>query len=321
MRAVLRYRRIPYLQIYPGSPEFASLPKPKVQLQPTFFLPDEKGELSAVVDSTPLIRRFEREYSGREIVPSDPVIAFINDLLEDFGDEFVTKYMFHYRWAHQANVDKAAAVLPFYTRTDIADEQVAPFVKMIGERQVKRLYVVGSNEITAPIIEESYRRYLRLLSTHLAAHPFQLGGRPSSSDFAAFGQLTQTALFDTTAVATTLDEAPRVIAWVERVEDLSGLEPSDDDWITRDAVPDSLRGILSEVGRCYVPCMRANADALARGEKQMSCEVDGKEWVQPAFPYQGKCVEWLRAEYGALDATDRIAVDAILEGTGCEALF
>jgi hypothetical protein len=53
----------------------------------------------------------------------------------------------------------------------------------------------------------------------------------------------------------------------------------------------------------------------------MSCEVDGKEWVQPAFPYQGKCVEWLRAEYGALDATDRIAVDAILEGTGCEALF
>ena len=33
--------------------------------------------------------------------------------------------------------------------------------KMIGERQVSRLGVVGSNEVTAPVIEESYRRFLR----------------------------------------------------------------------------------------------------------------------------------------------------------------
>ena len=57
MVALLRYRRIPYRLIVGRHGENRDLPKPKVALLPTFYLPDSSGALEAVVDSTPLIRR------------------------------------------------------------------------------------------------------------------------------------------------------------------------------------------------------------------------------------------------------------------------
>jgi hypothetical protein len=70
-----------------------------------------------------------------------------------------------------------------------------------------------------------------------------------------------------------------------------------------------------------VPFLLANADALARGADRVECRVDGSAWVQKPFPYQGKCLVWLREGRAALSAADRAAVDAILAGTGCERLF
>ena len=63
MLAVLRYRQIPY-QLILGTGLLngkTALPQAKVQLAPTFYFRDEKGEYEAVVDSTPIIRRLEEE--------------------------------------------------------------------------------------------------------------------------------------------------------------------------------------------------------------------------------------------------------------------
>jgi glutathione S-transferase len=321
MRALLRYRRIEYRVFGQGSAAAAGLPRPKVNLLPTFYLPDADGNEVAVVDSTPLIRRFEAEFDGREVVPPDPAVAFIDYLLEDFADEWLTKAMFHYRWAYQADIDKAAAVLPLWQRVDVSQQQLEPISKMIAERQIGRLYVVGSNETTGPVIEASYRRFLRAFDAHLIRHPYLMGRRPGASDFGTLGQLTQLVLFDPTPVAVTIEEAPRIVAWVEFMEDLSGLEVAEDAWISRADVAESLREILVEVGRGYTPVMLANADAVSRGADEVECEVDGKPWVQKPFPYQAKCLEWLREQRAALSAGDRSTVDGWLDGTGCEALF
>ncbi|MCP4036805.1 MAG: glutathione S-transferase family protein [bacterium] len=321
MRALLRYRGIPYRMIRGGGAAAAKLPQPKVRLLPTFYLPDESGNKVAVTDSTPLIRRFEAEYSGRSVLPSDPVLRFLDYLIEDYGDEWLTKCMFHFRWAHQENIEKAGSILPFYTKVDLTDEQVAPFSEQITKVQVGRLYVVGSNDTTGPIIEASYHRLLERFDAHLQTLPFLMGGRPGASDFALYGQLTQLALFDTTAVRITVAEAPRVYGWTEDTEDLSGLDPSEEDWLTRDAVPDTLREVLAEVGRVYVPFLLGNAKAVARGAEQVECTVDGEKWVQPAFPYQAKCLKWIREQRSALAQEDRADLDRLLAGTGCEALF
>ena len=121
--------------------------------------------------------------------------------------------------------------------------------------------------------------------------------------------------------ACTISEAPRVFAWVDFVEDLSGLEPKEEDWLSRDAIPESLRALFYEAGRFYVPVMLANLAALKRGDAKVETEVDGQPWVQEPFPYQAKCVQWVREAYVALDPEAQKVVLGVLEGTGCTALL
>lgn len=321
MVALLRYRRIPYKLLqyaFGGAP---NMPKPKVQLLPTFYLPNEHGELEAVVDSTPIIRRLEREFDGRSVIPSHPVTAFIDTLIEDYADEWLTKAMFHYRWHYAGDAEKAGQILPRWSNISASDDAMAAATKFVVDRQVSRLYVVGSSATTAPVIEASYERFLDLFNAHLKVHPFLMGARPGASDFAAFGQLTALTHFDPTPMALTMKKAPRVYAWVEIGEDLSGLEPKESDWLDANHTPATTIGLLKEVGRVYVPALLANAKAIANGADTFETEIDARPWKQQTFPYQAKCLQWLRNAYADLDNASRGAVDRVLAGTGCERLF
>jgi glutathione S-transferase len=321
LRAVLRYRRIPYVWVQAGSAEARLLPRPKVELLPQLVAPGADGALEARTDSTPLIRELERSHPGRSVIPSDPVVAFVDALLEDYADEWLTKAMFHYRWAYQRDIAKAAAILPRWRRTDQSESEHQALGKLFAERQIGRLGVVGSSSATARLIEASYVRLLKKLDAQLERSRFVMGARPGASDFALYGQLTQLAGFDPTPAALALELAPRVVAWLDFVEDLSGANVFDDGFVRRDALPEALRALLAEAGRVYVPFLLANAAALAHGAKRVECLIDGRPWTQQPFPYQAKCLRWLRESYAALSAADRAAADAILEGTGCERLF
>jgi len=95
LRAVLLYRRIPHAWIQRGAPESHNLPQPRVDLLPQLIVPGADGALAARVDSTPLIRELESSFGGRSVIHPDPVVAFIDALLEDYADEWLTKAMFH----------------------------------------------------------------------------------------------------------------------------------------------------------------------------------------------------------------------------------
>lgn len=320
MLALLRYRRIPYRLIL-ASHGAAGLPTAKVSLLPTFYFPGDDGALVAVNDSTPILRRLEREYAGRSARPSNPALAFLDALIEDYGDEWLTKAMFHYRWAYEADIARASAILPAWRRAQTSDESLKAMGREVAGRQIPRLRYVGSNEVTGPIIEASYKRFLDAFEAHLRDHPFFLGARPGAGDFGCYGQLTQLALFDPTPMAVTEARAPRVFAWTGAVEDLSGLEPTEADWFDPTALPETVTAILAEIGRVYAPLLLANAKALRDGAEQVDTVIDGGRWVQQPFTYQGKCLQWLREEYAALVPADRKAADAALTGTGCEVLL
>jgi len=322
MRAVLRYRRIPFRWIIRGSKEDRDIPEVPVALIPVLVFPgDEGGRGQAMVDSTFQIRRLEELDSQRSVVAPDAAMAFLDGLIEDYADEWLTKAMFHYRWAFDADAANAAALLPRWSRIDAPEETVQRLSRMFAERQIGRLALVGSNPTTAPVIEESYRSLLRVLDARLREQPFVMGRRPGVADFGLFGQLSQLVLIDPTSASIAMAESPRVVAWCHVVEDLSGLEVSDADWAPRDAAPAMLRGFLGQVGRFYAPFLLANAAALERGDAQVECEIAGRKWIQQAFPYQAKCLRWLRQGYAALVAEDRALVDSALEGSGCEVLF
>jgi glutathione S-transferase len=320
MLALLRYRWLPYRLIM-GSHDAKGLPAPKVSLLPTFFFPDADGTLQAVTDSSPILRRLDAEYPARRVRPEDPALAFLDSLLEDYGDEWLTKAMFHYRWAYAADIKRASDILPNWARGPLSDAALAEAGSVFAARQIPRLRYVGSNEVTGPVIEASYMRFLDAFESHLKTYPFLLGARPGGGDFGVLGQLTQLALFDPTPMAITADRAPRVFAWVSGAEDLSGLEPAEADWFSADALPATTKAILAEVGRVHIPLLLANAKAVRAGAAQVETEIDGQPWVQQPFPYQAKCLGWLREEYAALDPGARASVAAVLAETGCEALI
>jgi glutathione S-transferase len=324
MIAVMRYRRIAYRIVW-GDPGAIltemGVAKPKVALLPTYVLPDEAGDLQAICDSTPIIRRLEAEHKERSVIPDDPAMAFIDYLLEDFADEWGTKYMFHYRWHAKVDADNAGTLIPLVHKVNLPTEQFNQFKSSITERQVARLYVVGSNDTTAPVIDASYKRLLRAMETHLTQQPYLMGNRPGASDFALYGQLTQLVGFDPTPRAIAHSLSPRIVAYTGLMEDQTGLEPESSDWNTVETAPDTLKGILNEVGHVYAPALLANAQAMQAGEKTWEAEIDGSRWTQQTFNYQGKCLQWINAEYQALSEADRARVDGLLAGTGCEKII
>lgn len=322
--AALRYRRIPYRFIIgqpglltdSGHVDADALPLAKPILLPTFYRVDADGKDQAVTDTTPILEQLDRDFTDRSVHPDEPILNFINHVLEDYADEWLTRCMFHFRWAFAADIDKAGTVLPFYSASKLPPDQAAQFKSLISERQVGRLHFVGSNDITAPVIENSYVRFLQLFETHLQSHAYLLGERPSSCDFATFGQLTCLTHFDPTAMALTLAHSPRTYAWTGRVEDLCGYEIEADDWFDVDKLPESLIALLGEVARTHMPQLIANARALNAGEKTVETTIDNLPWTQPSFPYQGKCLMWIRERFAALSDDNQSATREILDRCG-----
>jgi glutathione S-transferase len=317
MRAVLRYRHIPFRWVLRNS-KWDQLPAPPVPIIPVLHFGDD----DVMVDSSPQIMRLEAEFSERSIVPTDPALAFIDFLLEDFADEWVTKAMYHYRWTYEPDIEKAGRLLPLDQNLQASDEQLARMHDYIIDRQVGRRALVGSTDTNQPVIEGSYERLLDLLQAHLGSHDFLLGDRPARSDFALFGQLKPMLWWDPTPMAIAVERSPRAVNWIERVDDLSWLEvEGDDGFFHTGSLPRTVLDLLAEAGRTYAPFMIANAAALDAGADEVVCEIDGHEYRQGPFGYQGKCLKWLRDAHAELDDASRATVDGLLAGTGCDQLF
>ena len=181
--------------------------------------------------------------------------------------------------------------------------------------------MVGSNNVTAQTIETSYTRLIACLDKLITRKGFVLGSRPSSADFALYGQLTQLAIVEPTSAAITNEISPRIRAWIDLMDDLSGLPADDAGWVSRESASSDLHDLLCEIGRTYVPAMLANAAAIAAHRDSFETLIDGRAWSQPVFKYQAKCLDALKRAYALLTPSDRSAVAAILADTGCGALF
>tara|TARA_B100000700_G_scaffold38890_1_gene38907 strand:- start:1946 stop:3055 length:1110 start_codon:yes stop_codon:yes gene_type:complete len=345
--SLLRYKNIPYTVSWGDVVQnlsFLDIQPPKPVLLPTIVLKDKNGSDICKTDTTPIIRYLEDIYKDKSVIPNSSVLRFLNYLLEDFADEWTTKYMFHYRWYFNEDAENAKKMLVLQHKIDIDDESMNQFSDVIADRQINRLWVVGSNNDTANLIDQSYKRYLLLMENHLKHLPFMFGQRPSSSDFGLYGQLTQLVGFDPTPRNIAYKNSPRTVSWVNIMSDLSGLHDSggigeffgvkgnksdnksklnyfdDNDygWIDIDNIPDSLIQIFNEVGKVYIPCLIANAKAYENGDEVWETNIDGSIWKQKTFPYQVKCLNWIKDEFNKLSANDKKTTLDLIGGSGCE---
>jgi len=308
VRSYFRYKGIPHQWIVRNMETQAEYQKyAKLPIVPLVVTPEGEG----VQDSTPILERFEAAHPEPSIHPGDPVAAFVSPLLEEFGDEWGNKWMFHYRWAREVDQLCSAGRLARGMMPGASDEQHAGMTQQIRERMVNRVWFVGSSAETAPQIESSFRDAIALLDAHLATRPYLFGGRPAFGDFGLFAQLYE-AWTDPTPGALIEGRAQRVLDWVHRMlwpraegdfEAWSSLEPT------------LLPFLERQVGRLFLPWSVANAAAIAAGKEEFRVELDGRGWTQKPQKYHAKSLAVLRAKYVA--ARGASGLEAILERAGC----
>ncbi len=308
VRAYFRYKRIPHVWIVRNMANMEEYNRyARLPLIPLVVTPDER----ALQDSTPILEALEEEFPHPAIQPSDPALAFLSVLIEEFGDEWAVKPMFHYRWTYEADQQSAALRIARDMGPGFSDAELTPFAESVRARMVGRLPVVGSSPATAPTIEAAFTELAEILEQHLRTRPYLFGARPALADFGLAPELYQAAS-DPTAGALLRAHAPHVVAWAERM-----LDPSDEgpfeEWHTLEA---TLEPLLARQVACYfLSWSDANAAAVDAGEKTFTLELAGQTWTESAAKYPAKSLALLRARYAA--QTDRSLLDTILERTGC----
>ena len=139
MLSLLRYRNIPYSVSWGDVVQnlsFLNIEPPKPVLLPTMVFKDDEGSDICRTDTTPIIRYLEELYKEKSVIPPSPILCFLNYLLEDFADEWTTKYMFHYRWYFKEDADNAKKMLVLQNKIDIDDESLNQFGDIIADRQI-----------------------------------------------------------------------------------------------------------------------------------------------------------------------------------------
>jgi glutathione S-transferase len=311
MRAILRYRRLPYVWVQMNDETRWAFTQVKAPVIPIIQFPDGTWHN----DSTPMIYALEVRHPGaRSVVPADEAQAFLAFLIEDMADEWGTKAMFHYRWFRERDQKQMSEWLAFDRLIGKGRQTVLDAASQFRQRQVSRMALVGCTEANAALIEETARRVLSLFEEHVMSEPYLFGTRPSLADFAWMGQLSQ-LIVDPTPTDLLRRDYPFTVRWLMNLDDASGVEG---EWRDPDApISAAVKGLLSLAGEVYLPFLIANARAVDRGEEMFRVTLLGKPYEQGVFRYQTKCLVELRAAYARLTQAARARVDKALAGTGC----
>lgn len=307
VRSYFRFKDLPHEWLLRTPANQAEFQKyAKLPLVPLVVTPEGEG----VQDSTPIIERFEKANPEPSLMPKDGTLAFLSALLEEYGDEWGNKWMFHYRWAYQPDAWSTAERIALQMMGAQGTLAVAQARAAVAERMVPRIGFVGSNEKTRPLIEASFKRALGLLEAHLANRTYVMGGRPSMADFGLWGQLYEAAT-DPTPGAIMRASSPEVVAWVRRM-----LQPKvEGEFETWGTLAPTLMPLLTEeVGAWFLPWTAANAQAVTKDEKEFSIPLHGAQWTQVPQKYHARSLAEIRHKYAA---AKNATLDEILAKSDC----
>jgi glutathione S-transferase len=308
VRSYFRYKAIPYQWILRNADSQAEYEKhARMPIIPLVVTPEGR----AIQDSTPIIDAMEKLYPEPSIHPDDAVAGFISALIEEFGDEWGNKWMFHYRWARDVDQISSAGRIARMRGPKASEQEHEAFASKVRARMADRVWFVGSNAVTAPQIEAGFLEMLVLLDNHLADRPYLFGGRPAFGDFGLWGQIYQ-MWRDPTAGALIEGGAPHVLDWVHRML-WPKAEGAFEAWST--LKPTLIPILTRQIGAQFMPWTCANEKALADAKEEFSVTLGDEIWTQKPQKYHARSLGMLRARYAAV--ADKAALDPVLEAAGC----
>jgi len=310
VRSYFRYKGIPHEWIVRDTNTMAEYKKyAKLPIVPLVVTPEDDG----MQDSTPIIEKMEARVPEPSIHPDDGTLRFLSELIEEFGDEWGNKWIFHYRWARDADKRSATERIVAGGFPDASDEERQKLAEDIRERMSGRGWVVGSNEKTAPLIEDSFEDSIQLIEEHLANRSYLFGERPSLADFGLAAQIYQ-ASTDPTAGAILSSGHDAICRWFDKM-----LDPkAEGEFETWSSLEPTLAPILKIQVRPFLLWSAANAAALASETEEFTVDLDGRSWTQTVGgpqKYHAKSLREIRRKYGEQSSNPELR--GILETAGC----
>jgi len=294
-------------------------------------------------DSSSLARHLDEhpERNAIPLIPRDPKLAFICQLLDEAFDEFGLYMVHHMRWVSSARTTPMGDMTASELRPLLPPGFMPLVARSLYRRQVKRCpylfsvapdnYAAGVSRARTPparagfpsthaLLDQAWRGYLAAMEQVLAAQPYLLGERFTLADASAYGQLGMN-LVDPEAIALLEDLAPRTFRWLCAIRAAGHVA-------TRGelALTPALQPLLRMVSQTFMPLMMQNEDAFeqarAAGEtlfneaafERHRALYDGQLLGHPfravVKTFQVRVWRELKASWRALAAQDRDALQS-----------
>ena len=280
-----------------------------------------------IQDTTLIMDYFEQlEDAGPSLIASGPVQQLVARLIELYADEWLLIPAMHYRWEYDADATITEFGLNMLPGMSIEEQQKA------GAEMASVFSgsgpILGIHKHTKEAVEQSWRQLLSELDTHFRHHPYLLGSRPCTGDFALVGALYAHFYRDATAGALMRKEGIAVAQYVERMMFPRGGLIGD--YLPEDTIPETLIPVLSRMMREQMPCVDVTARQLATwklenpdvdiprmiGEHEFWLE--GLSAKRGIFPYATWLFGRARELYDTMDGNARKEADHLLGQCGGE---
>lgn len=305
IEAYLRYKRIPFTRV---EAHHAVLLDPVyrrtgVAQVPAVEFPDG-GWLR---DSTAIVRWFEAHRPERRILPADPALGFLMELIEDYADEWLWRPAMWWRWMPHGS----SRNLGWRIATEIGHSSPGPAwlkARIFAWRQRRTwLWGDGMTRANSAVIRAMYLDQLDALEAILCDRPFLLGARPSLADFGYFGPMFRHFFCDPDPGAVMRQRAPRVTEWVARLWNAASLDTAAPDFAWPQGA--GWQWILADVEQHYLPYLEQNAAAFTAGRRRFDAALHGIALPgSVTHPGRAACLAVLQASFRALASDQRDAV-------------
>ncbi|HBX37556.1 MAG TPA: glutathione S-transferase [Pseudohongiella sp.] len=239
-RCYLRTQNIPYLELPPTHPDFASMVVPAIQrsIIPVLVTPSKE----IIQDSLDIIDHFEQQGVRYSAYPEPVLLKVLAIIVQYYGCQAMRRHAMHYRWSFpEEQHDFLRAAFSAGSGPDYADK--------VMSRMQSYLPMLGVTATTIPLIEQSYHDLLEILERHLSNHPYLFGGYPCIADYGLIGPMFAHLGRDPVPSSIMKRKAPHVFRWVERMT-APGLDVPDfpdygDQLIDSDSIPETLVALLN----------------------------------------------------------------------------
>lgn len=238
-------------------------------------------------DSSALARHLDQrsQHKHSTLVPREPQLAFVCQVIDEAFDEFGLYMVHHMRWVTSARTTPMGDLTARELRALLPPGVTPLIARRLYHRQVARcpyLFSVApvgfdagvSRRRTPParagfppthaLLDESWRRYIAAMESLLTQQPYLLGERFSLADASAYGQLGMN-MVDPQAAALLRELAPRTWRWLCAIRDGEHSNSSGELALT-----EALQPLLDIIFQTFIPLMQQNEAAYtaarARGE-------------------------------------------------------